>query len=181
VQRDWGFAGDYFEAMWLMLQQEKPDDYVIATGEALNAHDLVELTFAAAGLDWRRHVEIFPADRGRLVRGDPANARGILGWQLRVTFAELVKMMVGYEVDLARRERTVNQESFALGWRPSIDLEAGIRQTYECTEHPSTCKWLEGPVIIGARAAGGNGRCVVTGSRRIRFVEIDLSENIWAK
>ena len=117
AQRDWGFAGDYVEAMWLMLQQEKPDDYVIATGEAHSVRDLVELAFAAAGLDWQRHVEIdrryFRPTEVDVLRGDPAKARSILGWQPRVTFAELVKMMVERDVDLARRERTVNQAGFA--------------------------------------------------------------------
>ncbi len=117
AQRDWGFAGDYVEAMWLMLQQEKPDDYVIATGEAHSVRDLVELAFAAAGLDWRRHVEIdrryFRPTEVDVLRGDPAKARSILGWQPRVTFAELVKMMVAHDIELARRERTVNQAGFA--------------------------------------------------------------------
>src|SRR5437660_8889305 len=117
AQRDLGFAGDYVEAMWLMLQQEKPDDYVIATGEAHSVRDLVELAFAAAGLDWRRHVEIdrryFRPTEVDVLRGDPAKARSILGWQPRVTFAELIKMMVEHDSDLARRERTVNQAGFA--------------------------------------------------------------------
>src|SRR5207245_10373836 len=113
----WGFAGGSVEAMWLMVQQGKPDDYVIATGEAHSVRDLVELAFAAAGLDWRRHVEIdrryFRPTEVDVLRGGPAKARSILGWQPRVTFAELVKMMVERDVDLARRERTVNQAGFA--------------------------------------------------------------------
>jgi GDPmannose 4,6-dehydratase len=117
AKRDWGFTGDYIEAMWLMLQQKQPGDYVIATGEAHSVRDLVELAFAEAGLDWQRHVEV---DRRYLrptevdaLRGDPTKARGVLGWRPRVTFRELVKMMVEHDIDLARRERTVNEAGFA--------------------------------------------------------------------
>ena len=78
AKRDWGFTGDYVEAMWLMLQQEKSDDYVIATGEAHSVRDLVELSFAAAGLDWRRHVEVdrryFRPTEVDALRGDPTKA-----------------------------------------------------------------------------------------------------------
>src|SRR5712691_4200261 len=116
AQRDWGFAGDYVEAMWLMLQQEKPDDYIIATGEAHSVRDLVELAFAAAGLDWRRHVEVdrryFRPTEVDALRGDPTKARGVLGWEPRVSFAELVEMMVEHDIDLAQRERTVAQAGF---------------------------------------------------------------------
>jgi GDPmannose 4,6-dehydratase len=116
-KRDWGFSGDYVEAMWLMLQQQKPDDYIIATGEARRVRDLVELAFAVAGLDWRRHVEVdqryFRPTEVDALCGDPTKARDVLGWKPRVTFAELVKMMVEHDIDLARRERTVNQAGFA--------------------------------------------------------------------
>jgi GDPmannose 4,6-dehydratase len=116
-KRDWGFSGDYVEAMWLMLQQQKPDDYIIATGEARSVRDLVELAFAVAGLDWRRHVEVdqryFRPTEVDALCGDPTKARDVLGWKPRVTFAELVKMMVEHDIDLARRERTVNQAGFA--------------------------------------------------------------------
>jgi GDPmannose 4,6-dehydratase len=116
AKRDWGFAGDYAEAMWLMLQQEEQDDYVIATGEAHRVRDLVELAFAAAGLDWQRHVEVdrryFRPTEVDALRGDPTKARAVLGWEPRLTFAELVKMMVEHDFDLAPRERTVNQAGF---------------------------------------------------------------------
>jgi GDPmannose 4,6-dehydratase len=117
AKRDWGFTGDYVEAMWLMLQQQKPDDYIVATGEARSVRDLVELAFGVAGLDWRRHVEVDqryfrPTDVDALC-GDPTKARDVLGWKPRVTFAELVKMMVEHDIDLARRERTVNRAGFA--------------------------------------------------------------------
>ena len=93
-----GFAGDYVEAMWLMLQQPRPDDYVVATGETHSVSDFVELAFAEAGLDWRRYVEIDsrylrPTEVDEL-RGDASKAREVLRWQPRVPFVELVKMMV---------------------------------------------------------------------------------------
>jgi GDPmannose 4,6-dehydratase len=115
--RDWGFAGDYVEAMWLMLQQEQPDDYIIATGEAHSVRDLVELAFATAGLDWRRHVQVDPRyfrpTEVDALLGVPTKAQDILGWQPRVSFAHLVEMMVDHDIELARRERTVNQAGFA--------------------------------------------------------------------
>jgi GDPmannose 4,6-dehydratase len=117
AQRDWGFAGDYVEAMWLMLQQDKPDDYVIATGEAHSVRDFVELAFACAGLDWQRHVEVdsryFRPTEVDALRGDTAKASRALGWRPRVGFAELVAMMVEHDLDLARREQTVSRAGFS--------------------------------------------------------------------
>jgi GDPmannose 4,6-dehydratase len=117
AQRDWGFTGDYVDTMWLMLQQEKPDDYIIATGQAHSVRDLVELAFAAAGLDWQGYVEVdrryFRPTEVDALRGDPNKARCILGWEPRVSFRELVKMMVQHDIDLARRERTMNQAGFS--------------------------------------------------------------------
>jgi GDPmannose 4,6-dehydratase len=117
AKRDWGFTGDYVEAMWLMLQHEKPGEYIIATGEAHSVRDFVELAFAAAGLDWRRHVEIdrwyFRPTEVDALRGDATKARDILGWEPRVSFPELVKMMVEHDIELARRERTAHQAGFA--------------------------------------------------------------------
>ena len=103
AQRDWGFAADYVRAMWLMLQQDHPDDYVVATGETHSVKELVELSFAAADLDWEKYVVIDerflrPAEVDLLV-GDPAKAEKTLGWRRDVEFAELVQMMV--EADLA--------------------------------------------------------------------------------
>jgi GDPmannose 4,6-dehydratase len=116
ARRDWGFAGDYVEAMWLMLQQQRPDDYVIATGEARSVRELVELAFAEAGLDWQRHVAIddryFRPTEVDALLGDAAKARRMLGWQPRVGFSELIRMMVAHDIDLARRERTVKQAGF---------------------------------------------------------------------
>src|SRR5215469_1958251 len=117
ARRDWGFTGDYVEAMWLMLQQEIPDDYIIATGESRSVRDLVEIAFAAAGLDWQHHVEVdrryFRPTEVDALRGDPTKACSALGWAPRVTFQELVKMMVEHDIDLARRERAVNEAGFA--------------------------------------------------------------------
>ncbi|HEV2448394.1 MAG TPA: GDP-mannose 4,6-dehydratase [Candidatus Sulfopaludibacter sp.] len=109
ARRDWGFAGDYVEAMWLMLQQETPDDYVIATGEQHSVREFLDLAFQCAGLDWRRHVEIDPryfrpAEVETLL-GDAGKARARLGWQPRVRFPELVRMMV--EADLAETRALV--------------------------------------------------------------------------
>jgi GDPmannose 4,6-dehydratase len=109
--RDWGYAGDYVEAMWLMLQQDEPDDYVIATGETHTIRELLELAFAAAGIDgWENYVEsdarfMRPAEVD-ILTGDASKARERLGWKPKVSFAELVTMMV--EADLkeeARRAR----------------------------------------------------------------------------
>ncbi len=103
AQRDWGFAADYVRAMWLMLQQDRPDDYVVATGETHSVKELVELSFSAVGLDWEQHVVIDerflrPAEVDLLV-GDPSRAEKILGWHRDVDFPALVQMMV--EADLA--------------------------------------------------------------------------------
>ncbi len=109
-QRDWGFAGDYVEAMWLMLQQKEPDDYVIATGVKHSVRDLVRVAFAHVGLDWEKHVEVDsalfrPADVNTLC-GDASKARAKLGWQPTVTFAQLVAMMV--DADLARVSQSLD-------------------------------------------------------------------------
>jgi GDPmannose 4,6-dehydratase len=104
ARRDWGFAGDYVYAMWLMLQQERPDDYVIATGISHSVRDLVEMAFGHVGLEWRKHVGIDPklirpAEVEHLI-GDSTKARTQLGWQPKVDFAGLIRMMV--DVDLER-------------------------------------------------------------------------------
>ena len=104
AKRDWGFAGDYVQAMWLMLQQDKPDDFVIATGISHSVRDLVEIAFRHAGLDWNKYVKldpalIRPAEVEHLI-GDSSKARQQLGWAPTVDFAGLVKMMV--DADLQR-------------------------------------------------------------------------------
>jgi GDPmannose 4,6-dehydratase len=103
AQRDWGFAGDYVRAMWLMLQQDRPDDYVVATGVSHSVRELVEIAFGHAGLDWERHVQVDqslmrPAEVDHLI-GDPARARRLLGWEPTVDFAGLVRMMVDADLD----------------------------------------------------------------------------------
>src|SRR5688500_17776304 len=104
ARRDWGFAGDYVRAMWLMLQQDRADDYVIATGISHSVRDLVETAFAHAGLDWKKHVRtdpalLRPAEVDHLI-GDPAKAASELGWKPTVDFTGLVSMMV--DADLKR-------------------------------------------------------------------------------
>jgi GDPmannose 4,6-dehydratase len=111
AQRDWGFAGDYVNAMWLMLQQDRPDDYVVATGVTHSVRDLVRVAFECAGLDWQQHVVqdpalIRPAEVDLLI-GDASKARRVLGWRPEVTFEGLVHMMV--EADLKRHSRTRRQ------------------------------------------------------------------------
>ncbi len=117
AKRDWGFAGDYVDAMWRMLQQDAPDDYVVATGEAHSVREFVELAFGHAGLEWERHVRIDPryyrpAEVDHLL-GDASKARARLGWAPTVSFEELVRMMVAHDVALAESERGA-RESDAL-------------------------------------------------------------------
>jgi len=109
AKRDWGFAGDYVEAMWLMLQQDEPDDYVIATGETRAVSEFLDLAFARVGLDWRDHVVIDsryyrPAEVDLLL-GDAAKARSKLGWRPKVGLGDLVDMMIDHDGRLARDER----------------------------------------------------------------------------
>src|ERR687895_23941 len=105
ARRDWGFAGDYVEAMWLMLQQDAPDDYVIGTGHTCSVRDLCETAFAAVDLDYRDHVvqdqRFFRPAEVDLLVADPSKARANLGWEPKVSFQELVVMMV--EADLTRQ------------------------------------------------------------------------------
>ncbi len=106
--RDWGFAGDYVKAMWQMLQQDAPDDYVVATGEKHSVRQLVELAFAHVGLDWQAHVEtdpsLFRPAEVNTLRGDAAKARKVLGWRPEVDFPGLVRMMVDADLARVRRE-----------------------------------------------------------------------------
>jgi GDPmannose 4,6-dehydratase len=108
AQRDWGFAGDYVRAMWLMLQQDEPDDYVIATGESHSVRELVEVAFSRVGLDWQTYVRLDPrflrpAEVDHLI-GDCSKAKSALGWRPEVDFAGLVNMMV--DADMDRLSRT---------------------------------------------------------------------------
>jgi GDPmannose 4,6-dehydratase len=106
AERDWGYAVDYVEAMWLMLQQERADDYVIATGEPHSVRECAEIAFARVGLDWRDHVAVDdafkrPAEVDRLV-GDASKAKRELGWTPRVAFRELIELMVDADLKLLR-------------------------------------------------------------------------------
>jgi len=108
VLRDWGFAGDYVEAAWLMLQQDRPDDFVVATGVKHSVRDLVQRAFDRVELDWRDHVEtdpklLRPAEVHTL-RGDASKARRVLGWEPKVSFNALIDMMVDADLERVRRE-----------------------------------------------------------------------------
>ncbi len=112
AKRDWGFAGDYVKAMWLMLQQPKPDDYVISTGETNSVKELVEVAFGHAGLDWKAHVKIDktflrPAEVDLLI-GDCTKAKKHLGWQPSVSFSDMIKMMVDADIKRLTLERNFN-------------------------------------------------------------------------
>jgi len=108
AKRDWGFAGDYVEAMWLMLQQERPDDYVIATGETHSVQEFLELAFECLELDWRKYVDtdprFFRPSEVDLLRGDSSKARRMLKWEPKVKFHELVSMMVDADLELANKD-----------------------------------------------------------------------------
>ncbi len=116
AKRDWGFAGDYVEAMWLMLQQEKPDDYVVATGESYSVRELVEAAFAEVQLDWKKHVELDPRylrpTEVDALQGDASKARQQLGWNPKVGFKQLVGMMVKHDLNLAQQERTLKRAGY---------------------------------------------------------------------
>ena len=115
AKRDWGFAGDYVEAMWLMLQQKKAEEFVIGTGETHSVRELVETAFSHAGLNWKDYVRqdgrfMRPADVDVLV-ADPSKAKKVLGWKPKVKFHELVRMMVDADVERLKRERQHAQGS----------------------------------------------------------------------
>jgi GDPmannose 4,6-dehydratase len=121
AKRDWGFAGDYVEAMWLMMQAARPDDYVVATGESHSVRELVETAFDYLGIDWKPHVAIDqryyrPSEVDHLC-GDPTRMVRDLGWKPRVSFSELVRMMVDHDLELARQERTLRDAGHAPSMR----------------------------------------------------------------
>jgi len=103
AKRDWGYAPDYVEAMWLMLQQDEPDDFVIGTGESHSVKEFLGEAFSYAGLDWKEHVEIDPRyfrpTEVEFLLSDPSKARGRLGWKPRINFKDLVKIMVDYDME----------------------------------------------------------------------------------
>jgi len=113
AKRDWGYAGDYVEAMWLILQQEKPDDYVIATGENHSVREFVEEVFGYLDLDWQQYVEIderyFRPSEVDILLGDAGKARKMLDWEPKVTFRELARMMTDADMKIAQREKIIEE------------------------------------------------------------------------
>ncbi len=109
AKRDWGFAGDYVDAMWRMLQQDTPDDYVVATNETHTVRELIQIAFSRVGLDWEKHVEIDPAfvrpAEVELLIGDYDKAKAKLGWEPKVRFKELIEMMVDADVKRLEQRR----------------------------------------------------------------------------
>jgi GDPmannose 4,6-dehydratase len=107
ARRDWGYARDYVEAMWLMLQQDVPEDFVIATGKTNTVRRCVEIAFDRVGLDWERHVVLDPAflrpAEVDLLVGDAAKAKRVLGWEPRTSFEELIALMVDADLELLQR------------------------------------------------------------------------------
>lgn len=107
AKRDWGYAGDYIKAMWLMLQQDEPEDYVIATGETHSVRELVELAFSHVGLDWKDYVttdeKLYRAAEINELRGDFSNARKKLGWEPKVSFKKLIHMMVDADLEALKQ------------------------------------------------------------------------------
>lgn len=116
AKRDWGFAGDYVEAMWRMLQHSEPGDFVVATGEAYSVREFLDVAFAHAGLDWTKHVEIDPAyfrpTEVDYLLGDSSKARKALNWEPRTSFQQLVRMMVDSDIRLAAGERLVHDKKY---------------------------------------------------------------------
>jgi GDPmannose 4,6-dehydratase len=116
AKRDWGFAGDYVEAMWLMLQQEKPDDFVIATGETHPVREFVEKVFGKLDLDYQKHVltdpRYFRPTEVDILLGDPAKAKKQLGWNPRVSFDQLIDMMIAADLEHAGKEKTLCEAGF---------------------------------------------------------------------
>ncbi|HCC58377.1 MAG TPA: GDP-mannose 4,6-dehydratase [Solibacterales bacterium] len=121
ARRDWGFAGDYVEAMWMMLQHQEPGDFVVATGEAYSVRDFLDAAGEKMGLDWKQYVEIDPRymrpTEVDYLMGDPAKARNTFGWKPKVTFRELVGMMVEHDLELAEQERTLMKAGHSVALR----------------------------------------------------------------
>ncbi|MGD8500203.1 MAG: GDP-mannose 4,6-dehydratase [Phycisphaerales bacterium] len=117
AKRDWGFAGDYVEAMWLMLQQDEPDDYVVATGESHSVREFVTEVFGCLDLDWREYIEIDPRyfrpSEVDYLEGDASKARKILKWKPKVTFRELARMMTDADMKIAEREKIIKDHEEA--------------------------------------------------------------------
>ncbi|MBN1471821.1 MAG: GDP-mannose 4,6-dehydratase [Syntrophaceae bacterium] len=116
AKRDWGFAGDYVEAMWLILQQDQPDDFVIATGESHSVREFAEIVFKKLNLDYKKYVVIdrryFRPTEVDVLLGDSSKARKILGWQPKVSFETLIDMMIKADMELAKKEKTLLDAGF---------------------------------------------------------------------
>jgi GDPmannose 4,6-dehydratase len=112
AKRDWGYAGDYVEAMWLMLQHNEPGDYIIASGETHSIEELVDIAFSLLELDWHKYVEVderyFRPSEVDLLLGDPSKARRVLGWQRKVSFESLIAMMINHDMSIAKKEKLCN-------------------------------------------------------------------------
>jgi len=115
AKRDWGFAGDYVEAMWLMLQQDKPDDYVVATGQTHSVREFLNEVFGSLELDWKKYVEIDPRyfrpAEVDLLLGNPAKAKKVLKWEPKVTFKALAKMMTDADMEQAKNEKILKDHA----------------------------------------------------------------------
>jgi len=113
AKRDWGFAGDYVEVMWLMLQQDKADDYVIATGETHSVREFLDEVFGYLDLDWKKYVEIDPRylrpTEVDFLQGDSSKARKVLKWEPKVTFKGIAKMMTDADMEIAKREKIIKE------------------------------------------------------------------------
>jgi GDPmannose 4,6-dehydratase len=118
AKRDWGYAGDYVKMMWMMLQRDEPDDYVVATGRTISVREFADMAFAHAGLSFEEHVEFDPRylrpAEVELLLGDPAKAKEKLGWEPTTSVEELAAMMVDNDVELAAREKTLRDAGHAL-------------------------------------------------------------------
>jgi len=130
-KRDWGYAKEYVEAMWLMLQQEAPEDYVIATGETHSIRELLEEAFSYAGLDWRQHLEIDqryyrPAEVDLLI-GDSSKAKRKLGWEAKIKFRDLVRLMIDADMEAAKKEAHMNGYQSS---KPNLDSASLVRQQF---------------------------------------------------
>lgn len=125
AKRDWGFAGDYVDAMWRMLQQDAPDDFVVATGHAYSVREFLTAAADCLDLDWTKHVEVDPRyfrpTEVDFLLGDPAKAKERLQWQPRVDFAGLVRMMVDHDLELARQEKTLRDAGHRVTGRGAHD------------------------------------------------------------
>jgi GDPmannose 4,6-dehydratase len=124
ARRDWGFAGDYVDAMWRMLQHSEPNDFVVATGESYSVRDFLEIAFSFADLDWQKHVEIdsryFRPTEVDYLLGDSSKARHALNWQPSTSFKQLVHMMVASDIQLAEGERLIHQQKYVTAAQPMM-------------------------------------------------------------